>query len=63
MLVDGGSTCSTLMYAIRQDVPVDVWVENLKEESAATLRGLGSVCYGEGFEREALHPELRAASL
>ena len=63
MLVDSGSSCSTLMYAIRQDVPVDVWVENLKKKNAATLRGQGSVCYGEGFEKEALHPELRAASL
>jgi len=63
MFVDDGSTCSTLMYAIRQDVPVDVWVENLKEKNAATLRGLGSVCYGEGSDRGTLHPELRAASL
>jgi hypothetical protein len=51
------------MYAIRQDVAVDVWVGNLKKKNAATLRGLGSVCYGEGFENKALHPELRAASL
>ena len=63
MFVDGGSTCNTLMYAARQDVPVDVWDKNLREESAATLRGLGSVCCEEVFERGAMHPELRAASL